>query len=470
MDLTDQRIHDFVSAPATQETIRSTLAALVKIPSVSTGGAPPYVFGPESAAALDRMLDIGRQHGFTVENHDYYCGSVVMAGENCGDEIGIIAHLDVVPAVEGWRYPRYALTVENGLYIGRGVRDDKGPAVAALAAMLFFQQNGIRLPFTVRLLLGCDEERGMHDLPHYLETHRAPRFSFSPDSVFPVCIGEKGIAEVDLDLGALDGGLLSLRGGNVTNSVADRAEAAFAADMRAAVEALALPEGFACELRDGLPILTAVGKSAHAAEPDGSVNAIALLARFILASSLLPDGCRSHGALSYLCASLADHYGTGLDIAAEDAATGRLTCICGLAFMKDGALHVDLNIRYPASLAFTPLYERLSANAAARGYAAALVSDSAGYVFSPDKPEIAALTAAFSAVTGSDAAPYTMGGGTYARAFPSTVAFGAAFSEKETALGEGRGGAHERDECVRIEEFNRAVEIFIRALYNLAET
>lgn len=308
----------------------------------------------------------------------------------------------------------------------------------------------------------------MDDLPHFFETHRAPRFSFSPDSVFPVCIGEKGIAEVDIRLGALDAGLLSLGGGSVTNSVADRAEAVFATERRADVEALALPEEVAYETRDGLPVLTAVGKSAHAAEPDGSVNAVALLARTLLASGLLPDGCRSRAALSYLCATLDDNYGSGLDIAAEDAATGRLTCVCGLAYMKDGALHVDYNIRYPASLGFAPLYRRLADNAAARGFTASLVSDSAGYVYSPDKPEIAALTAAYSAVTGSKAAPYTMGGGTYARAFPDTVAFGAAFSETETALGEGRGGAHERDECVKIEELNKAVEIFIRALLNLS--
>ena len=78
------------------------------------------------------------------------------------------------------------------------------------------------------------------------------------------------------------------------------------------------------------------------------------------------------------------------------------------------------------------------------------------------------MTAAFSDMTGLDAKPYTMGGGTYARSFPNTVAFGAAVTEIETALGPGCGGAHERDECVRIEEFNQSAAVFIRALLNLA--
>ena len=85
------------------------------------------------------------------------------------------------------------------------------------------------------------------------------------------------------------------------------------------------------------------------------------------------------------------------------------------------------------------------------------------------KPKTTTTTAAaFSDMTGLDAKPYTMGGGTYARSFPNTVAFGAAVTEIETALGPGCGGAHERDECVRIEEFNQSAAVFIRALLNLA--
>ena len=159
--------------------IRSALETLISVPSVSQDAPAPHIFGDASAEALDRMLEIADKLGFETENHDYYCGSVLMPGEDPSDEIGIIAHLDVVPAVEGWRYPRFALTVENGHYIGRGVRDDKGPAVAALAAMYFFKEKHIRLPFTVRLLLGCDEERGMGDLPHFLASHAAPRVFYS---------------------------------------------------------------------------------------------------------------------------------------------------------------------------------------------------------------------------------------------------------------------------------------------------
>ena len=466
--MTDKQISEYISAPSTQEAIRTALAAIIAIPSVAVEGEAPYVFGVNAAAALDKMLEIGRNAGFRTENHDYYCGSILMDGADPDDEIGIIAHMDVVPAVEGWQFPRYALTVQDGLYIGRGVRDDKGPAVSALTAMKFFKDNNIKLPFTVRLLLGSDEERGMGDLPHYLESHKAPRFSFSPDSEFPVCVGEKGIAEAEVDLGELDGGLLALTGGNVTNSVADRAEAVLAPELTDAINALPLPASITAELRGDNTVLTAIGKSAHAAHPEGSINAIVMLAGWLKDSGLFAADSKTVKALTWLCESLPDNYGTGLDMACSDEGTGKLTCVCGLALMRDGHLWANYNIRYPASLTFEPLFAKMSAVAAKGGYEAKFISGSRGYVFSPDKPEIAALTAAFASVTGKEAEPYTMGGGTYARAFPNTVAFGAEFSERQTALGDGRGGAHERDECVRIADMNTAIHVFIRSLLNLA--
>ena len=141
--MTRSDIQNFVYAQETQTAIRETLAEIIAIPSVSVDGTAPHVFGDATAAALDKILEIGKQYGFACENHDYYCGSILMPGENPADEIGIIAHIDVVPAVEGWEYPRFELTIdeEKGIFVGRGVRDDKGPAIMALTAMRFFPKR-----------------------------------------------------------------------------------------------------------------------------------------------------------------------------------------------------------------------------------------------------------------------------------------------------------------------------------------
>lgn len=53
-----------------------------------------------------------------------------------GEElIGILAHLDTVPAGEGWSCSPFAGTLADGQLYGRGVEDDKGPAIACVYAM-----------------------------------------------------------------------------------------------------------------------------------------------------------------------------------------------------------------------------------------------------------------------------------------------------------------------------------------------
>ena len=60
--------------------------------------------------------------------------------------------------------------------MGRGVADDKGPAVLTLYAAKFFKQQGAALPYTLRILLGANEETGMKDVDYYLEHYPQPAF------------------------------------------------------------------------------------------------------------------------------------------------------------------------------------------------------------------------------------------------------------------------------------------------------
>lgn len=85
---------------------------------------------------------------------------------------------------------------KEGWLIGRGVSDDKGPALLTLYMAKFFKeycdQTGETLPYTLRVLLGCSEETGMTDVDYYLERNPMPAFCFTPDAEFPVGYGEKG--------------------------------------------------------------------------------------------------------------------------------------------------------------------------------------------------------------------------------------------------------------------------------------
>ena len=61
-------------------------------------------------------------------------------------QLDILAHLDVVPAGEGWQVTEaFEPVVKDGNLYGRGTADDKGPAVAALYAMRAVKELGIPL-------------------------------------------------------------------------------------------------------------------------------------------------------------------------------------------------------------------------------------------------------------------------------------------------------------------------------------
>lgn len=437
------------------------LGDLIAIESVGADPVGKYVFGTGSAAAIDMMMDIGAAYGFNTENHDYYCASVVYGQKP--EELGMIAHVDVVPAGDGWSYPPYQLTVENDLLIGRGTEDDKGPAVAALYAMRFFKDKGIELPFALRLLVGGDEERGMNDLPYFLKSHKAPFFSFTPDSEFPVCTGEKGIGKLDIKLCTLEN-LESMEGGTVTNAVAGKAKAVVKNVENGSLKAA---ENIEIEYAEGKAIIVATGKTAHAATPEEGVSAIALLAEYLLKNVKLSEDEKA--ALKFMALTCGDYLGNNLGVADSNDLMGYLTCIGGLLKTVDGALVQNFNIRFPNMGKWDIIKEKAAITAAKYGGTVVKDSHTDGYCFDPNKAEIQALTEACATVTGKDSKPYTMGGGTYARSFPNTVAFGSTIAEYRGLLGEGRGKAHDRDEYLSVAEFEKSVEIFILSIAKIAE-
>ncbi len=436
------------------------LAKLIEIDSVGANAEGDFPFGKGSAAAIDKALEIGAGYGFKTENHDYYCASIIYGNEE--KELGMIAHMDVVPAGDGWSYPPYKLTVENNLLIGRGTEDDKGPAIASLYAMRFLKDTGRTLPFSIRLLLGGDEERGMNDLPYFLKSHKAPFFSFTPDSTFPVCTGEKGIGKANFALGAKLENIVEMSGGTVTNAVAGKATA-----ILKGTKAMPDAENISVEYKEATTVITATGKTAHAATPEAGVNAIAMLAAYLMDNATLTEDEKK--AMAFLADCCGDYLGNNLGIACETELMKYLTCVGGLLKTENGALVQNFNIRYPVSGSWDSLMEKASTNAAK--YGAVLVDHrhEDGYCFDPQKPEIQALTNSCELVTGKECKPFTMGGGTYARSFPNTVAFGSTLDEYRGLLGEGRGHAHDRDEYLSMEELEMSIKIFVLALLDIAE-
>ena len=119
-----------------RENIINTVSDLVEFKSVSNEtGDENMPFGEECKKALEYTLNLGEKLGFRTKNIDGYCGYIEF-GE--GDElVGIIGHLDVVPADinDGWISDPFKTEIRNNKLYGRGTIDDKGPVVASLYAM-----------------------------------------------------------------------------------------------------------------------------------------------------------------------------------------------------------------------------------------------------------------------------------------------------------------------------------------------
>lgn len=460
-----REVEDFLEREDILNQLEQDFASLIEIPSIAVGREGSYTFGKQCAAALDKAIEIGSGYGFRTENHEYYCASIINGSKP--EEVGIVAHLDVVPAGSGWEYNPFKLTVTDDKYIGRGTLDDKGPFICGLYAMRFLKESGKRLPFSVRLITGSDEEVGSHDLEYFAKVRKPPYFSFTPDAEFPVCIGEKGILQVDIMLGRLPSEIAELSGGSVSNAVPDTAYAVIW-NSKTAPEKLLNTERIRTERLDERRIkITATGKSAHAAMPENGINAIGLLADYLLNSELLV--CEKK-PFRFLANSCGEYLGNALGIAATDEAFGYLTSIGGVLSVIDGIIVQNFNIRYIPDTTYKTVLDKIKKTLSSQGFAVQQGLVSEGYSLNKDDERIKALTDACKYVLGCECKPYTMGGGTYARWLANTVAFGPTIKSERGKFGDGRGGAHQRDEYFSKKELKDTISIYILSILNLAES
>ena len=174
-----------------QEEMISQLGRLVKYDSKRGEALPGKPFGEGPAAVLAEALQLAEEMGFETKNLDNYCG-YAQIGEG-KDIIGIAAHLDIVPAGEGWSTDPFTLTRKGDVLYGRGVSDDKGAVIASLYALKVLQEEGIALNKRIRVIMGCAEETGSPCMVHYGQVEEPVTVGFTPDAEFPGIYGEKGM-------------------------------------------------------------------------------------------------------------------------------------------------------------------------------------------------------------------------------------------------------------------------------------
>ena len=261
-----------------QDKMNELLDRWLRIPSVRAEEIPGAPFGEETRKMLTVALNDAKAMGFDVRDFDGYAGDVRMGPEG-QDPLGILAHLDVVPAGDGWDTDPFEPVVKDGRLYARGSGDDKGPAVAALLAMLAVKEAGIPLNREVRLILGCSEETSWDDMAYYKAHCDMPRTGFSPDASYPIINTEKGMLLVSLRSPYEKNGLVrSIRVGERHNVVPGEASAELNGGEELAAKALEAAKklGFEADaaVNGDTVRLHTLGATGHAAYPEAAKNAL----------------------------------------------------------------------------------------------------------------------------------------------------------------------------------------------------
>jgi len=446
-----------------EKDIIENIRTLVSIPSIEGKPEEGAPFGKEPKLALEKALEIAGDIGFATHNCENCLGYAHLDGTD-DKHIVSITHLDVVPEGNGWTGDPFVMQEKEGYLIGRGVGDDKGPAVLSMYTGKFFKENG-GLKYGYRMLFGTNEETGMADVKYYLKNYEPPVFAFSPDGAFPVCNGEKGVYGGQLYSGKIeDGNVIDFVGGVASNVVPDRAYALVKATAGEFPEA----EGITVTAEeDGVMRVAGMGIGGHAASPKNTVNAIGRIVFYLDENNLISDTEKPYFEILKKVFSSTD--GSTLGIDADDGLFDPLTCIGGIIKKEDGVFMQDINIRFPTNSSGEIIDSILEPMVKAVGGKLTHGMVSEPFYISPDSPAIQCLVDTYNEVTNSNEKPFLMGGGTYARHFPYAVSYGIGFPGENDNKPDFVGSAHGADEGVSIKVLMDSLKIYIIALARLNE-
>jgi succinyl-diaminopimelate desuccinylase len=465
----------FMEASKRKDEMLEELKKFLSIESVldETTGKDGAPFGEKIAEALNFMLKLGEKDGFRTRNVDGYAGHIELGeGESL---IGVLSHVDVVPAGDGWTSPPFAPEIRDGRLYARGAIDDKGPTMAAYFALKIIKELGLPLSKRVRLILGTDEESRWRCMAYYFEREEMPAMGFTPDADFPIITAEKGLMDImvvglneetDAEEGAWT--IAELEAGQRVNMVPDFARVKLVGDgdvfeLKEKVQEYLLSrriQGYAAEANDDVTIVFH-GCSHHGSEPDKGLNAALELARFL---GTIPLDHAGGSYIRMINDLLVDSFfGEKLGIAQEDDIVGRLTVNAGVfGYKRNGEKFVRLNVRYPVKGNSSEILKRIEEKVADYGLKINDIDHKPAHYCEPDHPLVKTLARVYEEQTGEKAKLLAIGGGTYARALDTGVAFGPLFPGKEET-------AHQKDEHIEVEDLIRATAIYAQAIYELAK-
>ena len=410
------------------------------------------------------------------------------------ETIGMLLHVDVVPAGENWSRPAFGGAVEHGIIHGRGTQDNKGPLIQTIHALAALRALNIPLKRKYRIIIGSQEEAGnWEDLDEYLELESPPEFNIVPDSDFPIINGEKGIIELKLNFGwdkhKLFDSLIEfcdMQSGQASNVVPDSARLDFSLPpmgFESLVQSLHRQLNHYLTTSPDMDGHIKIGennsgnrrlhvffqgKSAHASLPyDGhnaAVDALGFL-RFLIRGD---SDFQSYIDLLYRGSG--ELLGFLFDIAVAHPVLGVTTCCLTQIRMADNQGEAIFNIRYPLGITgheiaanFEKSIKRVCLDSNSPPPRLSLLGKPLEPILVDPKANpgfINALETAYHYITGREATLKTINGTTYAKLLPNALNFGPV----DLTSGEEEDLAHQADEQITIDHHLRNTLIYATAL------
>lgn len=451
-----------------KDKIINSTCEVINIPSVfsddDNSGTP---FGIHTVEALNYILNLAKSFGFRTKNIDNKCGYIEFGeGEKL---LGIIGHLDVVPAEDDWNYSPFKSTIDNRNIYGRGAIDDKGPVIAALYAMKSVSDN-YKIDKRVRLILGLNEENDWKCIERYKQTEELPDIAFSPDANFPCIYAEKTIETLYLKQEYTRNSTLYIEEISTNNnainvvpkycSITLKFDNSKITDIKENLKKLINNYNYNINIEeiDNSSIrLISLGKSSHAAHPELGVNALSRL--LIIINELFNLYNNKLDILDYFAKYIGDDYtGQKLGINFKDE-TGILTLNTAQFILKDNELSLGFNLRIPVTIDYNKI-EKEFQKYCNENLEIKIARIQEPLYIKKDNNVVKQLCNIFNDYNNSDLEPIAIGGGTYARAFDNCISFGPQMPNSKDMC-------HQTDEYISINNLLFCTKVYAEAILNL---
>ena len=444
-----------------------TLSQFVQVNSVldmSTAGEDkPY--GQGCRVMLDVVRKKAEEYGLHCVDVDGYALEIRNQLES-DHEIGIFNHGDVVAVGGEWAFPPFCGRIDGDFVLGRGAHDNKCACVMSLFLLRMFNELGITMKNSLRLVIGTKEETGMQDMIYYTAHRKMPLTSLVPDCVYPVNFGQKGgllgtvSAEIGDEVIELDAGVAGAA------SVPDKAEALVRFPLNTVLPLAEDLEDVQCEAEGENTRIRAIGVATHTANPWKGKSAILALTRLLTKLPFTDEHTAKLVQGLYIFTS--DYYGEPLGMNGEDD-TGKNTVVMSRVEKKGSKLSMRVVNKACLSTPVDEFIDRFEKWCFEYGITIDPTAERRQHVsFDREDPRVKTLQRVYKEMTGKDDPPYCMGGCTYSKVLPETITFGIIRSfRRPNYIPEGTGDCHGLNEFIDIEVPMDGIKIYTAALLEL---